>query len=126
RSTTRRADRCASGSSPRRQAGESRRRGPRSPSLPAGACRQHETVEERGKLAMARQRQDLRDILVRPHDDDAAILAVDATQIEDVMPIFAIGAENLFVVKQAVAAFGRPQERWQALLVERRRALLED
>jgi hypothetical protein len=44
----------------------------------------------------------MRDILIRPHDDDAA-LTVDAAEIEDVLVGLQVGAKHLLVVSQAVS-----------------------
>ena len=46
---------------------------------------QHEPVEERRKLGMAVERQDVRDELVRPHDDEASVLPVDLAHVEDIV-----------------------------------------
>jgi hypothetical protein len=59
--------------------------------------------EELGQRLVPVQRQDVGDVLVRPDDDDAARLAVDTAQVEDVAGL-RVGAEHLLVVDQAERA----------------------
>ncbi len=43
----------------------------------------HEPVKERCELPDAIQRENMRDILIGPHDHHAAVFGIDATQGED-------------------------------------------
>ena len=62
-------------------------RRPRAPASGDGGNgrRQQELREELGELVGGGERQDVRDVLVGAHDDDAARGAVDAAQLEDVV-----------------------------------------
>src|SRR3989442_15112552 len=66
--------------------------------------------EEAGQCLVAVQREHVRDVLVRADDDDAARVAVDASQLEDVADV-RVGAEHLLVVGQAEPALVRQQHR---------------
>ena len=57
---------------------------------------------------MTVQRKNVRDILIRSDDDHASRVAIDAAHREDVVAVFAIGAEDFFVVAKSVASL-----RWQ-------------
>jgi hypothetical protein len=45
----------------------------------------HESVEKRGEFGDAVQRQDVRHELIGPHDDDAAVFAIDAAPLENIV-----------------------------------------
>ena len=62
---------------------------------------QHEAVEVRCELRVAVERQHLRDVLIRSHDDDASLLAVYASYVEYIVAAFYVGAIDFFVVLQA-------------------------
>ena len=55
----------------------------------------HEAIEERRELRIAVERQNMRDVLVRPHDHHAAPFAIDAAHGEDVLPLLRSG-QNIF------------------------------
>ena len=67
-----------------------------------------------------------RDILVRPHDDDAALLAIDATHVENVVPALEIRAEHLLVVAEPVTALPRQKELGHVFELQLPVGLLED
>jgi hypothetical protein len=71
-----------------------------------------DTDEELGQRLMAVLREDMRDVLVRPDDDDAAGLAAHPPQVEEVA-CFRLGAERVgaeIVSRPLISAFtaGRP------------------
>jgi hypothetical protein len=71
-------------------------------------CWEHEVVEETGECIVGVKRKYVGDILVWTNNDDAALIPVDAPQVEDVP---ARGVEYLFVVEQPVASLaGQEQE----------------
>ena len=86
---------------------------------------QHEAVKIRRKLGMAIEREDMRDILVRPHHDHAAFVPIDAAHRKDVVAAFQVGAEHLLVVAKPVTSFRREQERGHGCDGELRMRLLE-
>ena len=55
----------------------------------------HESVEEGRKLRIGIERQDVGNILVRSHDDHAALVSSDTAQIEMSLPLFRSG-QNIF------------------------------
>ena len=71
------------------------------------------------------QREHVGDVLVGAHDDDAARLAVHATQVEDVSGA-RVGAERLLVVDQAEPALAGQQDGRQLVDGQVTVALLED
>ena len=75
---------------------------------------------------MSIEREYVSDILVRADDDDAALLAVDAAQVEDVLARPAVGAEHLFIVVQAVASLARQEQGGHGRQVEIAVVLLEN
>ena len=58
----------------------------------------HEPIEEGHELPHTVERQNMRDVLVRPHDHHAALFAFDAAHSEDITAAFQVGAKHLFVV----------------------------
>src|SRR5437868_4156696 len=85
---------------------------------------QHEPIEVCRKRRMAIERENMRDILVRPHHDHAAV-PFDAAHRKDVVTALEIGAEHLFVVAKSVTSFGGEKERGHRLNGELRMRLLE-
>jgi len=70
--------------------------------------RQHEAVEKCCKLFISVEREDMRDILIRPHDDQAPCLPIDVAHCKDVVATFSVDAEYLVViVKPETALLGR-------------------
>ena len=55
-------------------------------------------IEKCRELSMAIERKNMRDVLVRSHDDHAACVPIDAAHREDVVAALEVGAEHLFVV----------------------------
>ena len=47
----------------------------------------------------------MRDILIRPHDDHAPCLPIDAAHCKDVVTAPNVSAEKLLIVVEAIAAF---------------------
>src|SRR5438876_9795861 len=72
---------------------------------------QHEAIEERRELRMAVERENMRDILIRPNHDHAARFSIDAAQREDVVIACEIGAEHLFVIAKTETSLPR-QKQW--------------
>ena len=70
-------------------------------------------AEERRQIIVRVDRQHFGHELVGTHHHDAALGAADAAHVEDVAPVLEIGAEDLLVIAQAVAAFARQQVRGQ-------------
>ena len=66
-----------------------------------------EAVEKRSKLLKSIERENVRNVLVRPHDHHAPRLAIDAAHGEDVIAAFEVGAEHLFVVAKSVTSLPR-------------------
>ena len=64
-------------------------------------------------------------VLVRAHDDEAALAAVNATQVKNIVAVPAIGAKHFLVVAQAQAAHLRAQQRGHGGVVQCTKALLE-
>jgi uncharacterized protein len=87
---------------------------------------QHEPAEELPELGMPIKWQDMRDELVRPHDDQAPVPPVDPTDIEDVVPVFEVRAKHLFVVAQSKTSFSRNEQRRHRANIEFVMALLKD
>ncbi len=46
---------------------------------------EHESVEKRGQVGDVVERQDVRHELIGPHDDDAAVFAIDAAPLENIV-----------------------------------------
>ena len=68
------------------------------------------TGESCSGVVMGVERQDVRHVLVRPHNHHAPALAVNAAHIEDVAAALQVRTEHLLVIAQAVAALLRQQE----------------
>src|SRR3954451_9915475 len=83
-----------------------------------------ERVEERGEVVVCAQRKHVRDVLVRPDDDDAAV-ARDPAQVEDVAGP-GVRAEHLLVIDEAVAPLPGEQKVRHAGERELAMPLLED
>src|SRR5882724_11362253 len=67
--------------------------------------RQHEAVEIRRELLVSiERRQDLRYVLIRPHDDHAPRLPINAAHGKDVVAALDVGAEHLLVIVKTVAS----------------------
>ena len=66
------------------------------------------------------------DILVRADDDHAALLAVDAPHIEDVLARPSVRAEHLFIIAQPVASLARQEQGGHGSQVEIAVVLLEN
>ena len=64
---------------------------------------------------MGAQGQHIGDVLVRANHDQRTLLAVDATQIEDVLSALEVRAEDFLMVDQAVTLLAGPQQRGQGL-----------
>ena len=88
--------------------------------------RQHETSKKLGERLGLAERQDLRDVLVRPHHDQATGLFVDATHVVNILLRVVEGAKGFFIIVQTVVAFGREQQRRQGGYGEAVMALLKD
>jgi hypothetical protein len=89
-------------------------------------CREHEVVEEAGECIVRVEREYVSDILVGANNDDAALISVDAPQVEDVLAQPTVGAEHLFVVVQPVASLAGQEQGGHGRQVEIAVALLED
>src|ERR1700761_4637247 len=63
--------------------------------------REQDGRKERSDVVACIERQDVRDELVGPHDDQAAALAIDPAHVEDVAARLSVGAEHLLVVDQS-------------------------
>src|SRR5262249_28030720 len=74
---------------------------------------------------VAIQRKNMRDILIRPHDDHTPRFPIDATHREGVVTAFEIEAEHLFVVAKSVTSLPREKQRRQGLDGELEMTLLE-
>ena len=70
------------------------------------------------------QRENVRDVLVRPHHDEGAAVPVDAAQVEDVDA--RVGAERLLVVDELERALAGEEDPGQARDGELAVPLLED
>ena len=68
---------------------------------------QHEAVEIGRKLRMTIEREHIRDVLVRPHDDHAAAARSMPRRSKDVVAALQVGAEHLFVVAKPVTSLRR-------------------
>src|SRR5882757_10884059 len=86
----------------------------------------HEAVEEGRKRRVGIERQDVGNILVWSHDDDAAPVSIDPAHIENVVAAFQVGAEHLLVVTKLVAALPGQEKRWHSVDCKLAMALLED
>src|SRR5207248_10760034 len=86
---------------------------------------QHEPIEICRQRRMAIERENMRDILVRPHHDHAAGFPFDAAHRKNVVTALEVGAEHLFVIAKSVASFRREKERGHRLDGELRMRLLE-
>ena len=75
---------------------------------------------------MGIERQNMRHVLIRPDDDHATLVAVNTPRFENVLVIFHVGAEHLFVVAEPVPSFARQQQSRHGLEHKRAMALLED
>jgi hypothetical protein len=89
-------------------------------------CREHEVVEEAGECIVRVEREYVSDILVGANNDDAALISVDAPQVEDVLAPPTVGAEHLFVVVQPVSSLAGQEQGGHGRQVEIAVALLED
>ena len=69
------------------------------------AARQHEPFKKTLELGIFIKRQDMGDILVRPHDHDAAVSPIDASRIKNVRAALQVRAENLLIVRKPVRPF---------------------
>src|SRR5882757_4456878 len=94
----------------------------RNSSLPS--C--HEAIEECRELDMRVEWENMRDVLVRSHDDHATPVAIDAPHVENVLAALKIRAEHLFVVTKPIAALPGQKEGRHGLDGELEMALLED
>ena len=90
------------------------------------SCRDHEAVEETGELIVGVDREYVSDILVGADDHYAALIAIDAPHIEDILAGPAVGAEYLLVVEQPVAPLARQKEGRHGRQVEIAVVLLKD
>jgi hypothetical protein len=63
--------------------------------MAASVIPHHETVEEGRKLRIGIERQDVGNILVRSHDDHAALVSIDTAYIEMSLSLFRSG-QNIF------------------------------
>jgi hypothetical protein len=66
------------------------------------------------------------DVLIGPHDDDTALLAIDAPHLKNVIAALEVRTENLFVVAKPISPFRRKQKRGHGFYREFAMALLED
>ena len=64
---------------------------------------------------MGVERENMRDVLVRPHDDHAPPRSIDAPHVENVVAVLQVGAEHLLIVTEPVTAFARQKERGHGL-----------
>ena len=64
---------------------------------------------------MRAQRQHIGDVLVRANHHQSALLAVDATQVEDVLSALEVRAEDFLMVDQSATPLAGPQQRGQGL-----------
>ena len=87
---------------------------------------QHETSEEGRKVRIGIERENMRDILVGPHNDHAAAFPIDATHAEDVAATFQVRAEHFLVVAKPVTALPGKKESGHVLEAKLPMALLED
>src|SRR6516164_5594509 len=71
------------------------------------------------------QRKDMRDVLIRPHDDYAPCLPVDAAHCKDVVTALDVGAEHLLVIVKAMTSLPGQKQRWHGLNGELTMRLLE-
>ena len=71
------------------------------------------------------KRKNMRDILVRAHDDHTASFPVHAPHIEDVRHRVGFGAKDLFVVLQSVATLSGEKKRRHILRIELAMAFLK-
>ena len=85
----------------------------------------HKSIEG-SELVIGVEREYVSDILVGANNDDAALISVDAPQVEDVLAQPAVGAEHLFVVVQPVASLAGQEQGGHGRQVEIAVALLED
>ena len=60
---------------------------------------------------MSVEGQDMTNVLIGPHDDDAAAVPIDAAYRINVVAASKIGAKELFVVLKPVTAFTRQKKR---------------
>src|SRR5271166_6404458 len=86
----------------------------------------HEAIEECRKLEKGIERENMRNVLIRSHDDHAAAVSIDAPQVENVVAAFQVRAEHLFIIDKPIAALSRQQERGHRFDRKLAMALLED
>ena len=67
----------------------------------------------------------MRNVLIRPHDDHASGLPIDAAHCIDVVTALDVGAEHLLVVVKAVASLPRQKQRRHRLDGELTMSLLK-
>ena len=87
----------------------------RRPTRVAIRLRQHEAVEERSELAISIEREDMRDVLIRPHDDHAPCLPIDAAHCKDVVTALDICAKHLLVIAEVVTPLSGQKQRRHGL-----------
>ena len=68
-----------------------------------------ELAEERHEFAVGIQRQHVRNVLIRTHNDQCAVFTVDAAEVKNIRAVLQIGAEGFFVVDQPETALARQQ-----------------
>ena len=69
-----------------------------------------DTSKKCRKLGMRVKRQDMCHILVGAHDHNAALITVDAAQVENILVPFQVWAESLFIINEPQIAFRRAQQ----------------
>ena len=67
----------------------------------------------------------MRDVLIRPHDDHAPRLPIDAAHRKDVVAALDVGAEHLLIVAKAVSSLLGQKQRRHGLDGELTMSLLE-
>ena len=86
----------------------------------------HKAIEECCELGICIERENMRDVLVRSHDNHATPVSIDAPHVENVMAALQVRAEHLFAVTKPVMALPGQKERGHGLDGKLKMALLED
>ena len=86
----------------------------------------HESVEEVREFVVRIERKNIGDVLVRTHNHQGTLCAVDPAQDEDVRPVLDVGRMGLLIVYQPELALPR-QQHWRKFFdLKVAVALLED
>src|SRR4051794_1435949 len=86
----------------------------------------HKAIKECGELGMRIERENVRDVLVRPHDNHAAPVTIDSPHVENVMAALQVRTEHFFIVMKSIPALPGQKERGHGLNGKGAMALLED